>query len=78
VQKAITIWAPKWKKRGWRRGKKRVLNVDLWQRLDAAAAPHRIEWIWVRGHSGNPGNECADALAAAPVPPMPDWALVSD
>jgi ribonuclease HI len=58
-----------WKKRGWRTAdKKPVKNVDLWQRLDAAAAPHQIEWIWVRGHAGHPENERADAIARAAVP----------
>jgi ribonuclease HI len=42
-----------------------VKNIDLWQRLDAAAAPHDVAWIWVRGHSGHPENERADALARA-------------
>jgi ribonuclease HI len=45
-----------------------VKNVDLWQRLDAATQPHRIEWIWVKGHAGHPENERADALARAAVP----------
>ena len=68
----ITQWLPGWKARNWRTAdKKPVKNVDLWQRLEAAAAPHRIEWIWVRGHAGHPENERADALARAAVPRAP-------
>jgi len=64
VQKGITEWLRSWKARGWRTASKEpVKNVDLWQRLDEAAAPHEIEWVWVRGHSGHNGNERADALA---------------
>jgi ribonuclease HI len=69
VRDGITQWLPGWKARQWRTAdKKPVKNVDLWQRLDAAAAPHRVEWIWVRGHAGHPENERADALARAAVP----------
>jgi ribonuclease HI len=65
----ITQWVAGWKARNWRTAdKKPVKNVDLWQRLDAAALPHRIEWIWVKGHAGHPENERADALARAAVP----------
>ena len=65
----ITLWLAAWKARGWRTAdKKPVKNVDLWQRLDAAAAPHEVEWRWVRGHSGHPENERADALARAAIP----------
>lgn len=68
----ITVWSPKWKANGWRTyDRKPVKNVDLWRRLDAAAAPHKIDWRWVRGHAGNAGNERADALAASAVPSMP-------
>ena len=64
VQKGISEWIASWKRRGWRTAdNKPVKNVDLWQRLEAACAPHRITWHWVRGHSGDPGNERADALA---------------
>ena len=64
VQKGITTWLSDWKKRGWRTAdKKPVKNVDLWQQLDALAAQHDIDWIWVKGHAGNPGNERADELA---------------
>ncbi len=64
VQKGITEWLRGWKARGWRTAAREpVKNVDLWKRLDELAAPHRIEWIWVRGHAGHSGNERADALA---------------
>lgn len=61
------LWLPKWKRKGWTlgRGGKPVKNLDLWQRLDAAAARHSICWRWVKGHAGNPGNERADRLALA-------------
>jgi len=53
-----------WKKNGWKTAdKKPVKNVDLWQRLESAVAPHQIQWEWVRGHSGHPENERADQLA---------------
>ena len=64
VQKGITEWISGWKARGWRTSdKKPVKNEDLWRLLDTAAARHRVEWRWVKGHAGDPGNERADALA---------------
>ena len=64
VLKGITEWMPVWKKRGWKTANKQpVKNVDLWQRLDAAINQHTIEWQWVKGHSGDKGNDRADALA---------------
>ena len=64
VLKGITEWMPVWKKRGWKTATKHpVKNVDLWQRLDAAITQHTIEWQWVKGHSGDKGNDRADALA---------------
>ena len=66
VLKGITEWLPGWKARGWRTASKEpVKNADLWQELDALvqAGGHRIDWRWVRGHAGDPGNERADALA---------------
>jgi len=64
VQKGITEWLAGWKKRGWRTAdKKPVKNDDLWRALEAAAARHRVDWHWVRGHAGHPENERADALA---------------
>lgn len=66
VRKGITEWIAGWKAKGWRTAARQpVKNVELWQRLDAlvASGGHRIDWRWVRGHSGDPGNERADALA---------------
>ncbi len=64
VQKGISEWIHGWKARGWKTAAKApVKNVDLWQALDAAQARHRIDWRWVKGHSGHAGNERADALA---------------
>jgi ribonuclease HI len=64
VKQGINEWLPGWKARGWRTAdKKPVKNQDLWERLDAAAARHRIDWRWVKGHAGNVGNEAADKLA---------------
>jgi ribonuclease HI len=68
VRDGITRWLPSWKARNWRTAdKKPVKNVDLWQRLDSAATPHEVEWHWVRGHSGHPENERADAIARAAI-----------
>lgn len=64
----ITEWLPAWKARGWRTAdRKPVKNQDLWERLDAARAPHAVEWRWLKGHAGDPLNERADALARAEV-----------
>jgi ribonuclease HI len=64
VRQGITSWIHNWKQRGWKTAdKKPVKNIDLWQRLDALASAHRIDWRWVKGHAGDPGNERADALA---------------
>jgi ribonuclease HI len=64
VRQGITEWMNKWKRNGWKTaGRQPVKNQDLWQRLDAAASPHRVEWHWIRGHTGHPENEQADALA---------------
>jgi ribonuclease HI len=64
VMDGIREWLPNWKQRDWKTAaRKPVKNKDLWQALDAATARHDIEWIWVKGHDGNPGNEAADALA---------------
>ncbi len=69
VRDGIMSWLPQWKKRGWKTAdKKPVKNVDLWQRLDQAAAAHKVEWIWVRGHAGHPENERADKLAREAIP----------
>ena len=64
VLKGITDWMPNWKKRGWKTAAKTpVKNEDLWRRLDTAIMKHKIEWKWVKGHSGDTGNDRADALA---------------
>ena len=64
VQQGISQWLAGWKARGWKTAdKKPVKNQDLWQRLDAAAARHTVDWLWVKGHAGHPENERADALA---------------
>ena len=64
VRRGILEWVSAWKARGWRTAdKKPVKNQDLWERLDELAAGHCIEWHWVPGHAGVPGNERADRLA---------------
>ncbi len=64
VMQGITEWLPGWKRRGWQTAQKKpVKNVDLWQRLDELVQSHEVEWRWVRGHSGEEGNELADTLA---------------
>jgi ribonuclease HI len=64
VMKGITEWLPNWKRRGWKTAaKKPVANADLWQQLDTQNQRHEVNWRWVKGHSGHPGNERADALA---------------
>jgi ribonuclease HI len=65
VRDGITRWLPRWKSNGWQTGGKQpVKNVDLWQRLDAAAGRHQVQWLWIKGHAGHPDNERADRLAA--------------
>lgn len=64
VRRGISEWLEGWKRAGWRTAaRKPVKNEDLWRRLDAIAATHRVEWHWVKGHAGHPENERADALA---------------
>jgi ribonuclease HI len=64
VQKGISEWIHGWKARGWKTAAREpVKNEDLWKALDAAQAMHTVEWRWVRGHNGHPGNERADMLA---------------
>ncbi|MEV6980674.1 ribonuclease HI [Sphaerisporangium sp. NPDC051017] len=64
VRNGITQWLRGWKRNGWQTaGRQPVKNMDLWQRLDVAAARHTVEWLWVKGHAGHPENERADALA---------------
>jgi ribonuclease HI len=64
VRQGITEWIHGWRKRGWMTAdKKPVKNQDLWQQLDALNGGHKVDWRWVKGHAGDPGNERADALA---------------
>lgn len=64
VRRGITEWVKNWKARGWKTAdRKPVKNQDLWERLDALAAGHKIDWRWVKGHAGVPGNERVDRLA---------------
>ena len=64
VLKGISEWIHGWKRNGWKTAdRKPVKNADLWQQLDAVTRQHRLEWVWVRGHTGHPENERADALA---------------
>jgi ribonuclease HI len=66
VRDGITKWIHGWRRNGWRTAdRKPVKNAELWQELCAAAEPHRVEWHWVRGHSGHPENDRVDALACA-------------
>ncbi len=69
VMQGIETWIHGWKKNGWRTSnKKPVKNMDLWQVLDALAAKQQVEWRWIKGHSGDPGNERADALSNDGIP----------
>ena len=64
VKDGLTKWIHGWKKNGWKTAaKKPVKNKDLWQALESACARHEIDWVWVKGHAGDEGNEKADALA---------------
>lgn len=64
LKDGLTKWIHGWKRNGWKTAaRKPVKNKDLWQALDAACARHDVEWVWVKGHAGDPGNERADALA---------------
>lgn len=64
LKNGITQWLAGWKRNGWKTAdKKPVKNIELWQALDALVSQHQVEWRWVKGHSGHPGNEMADQLA---------------
>ncbi|TXH67675.1 MAG: ribonuclease HI [Thiothrix sp.] len=64
VLQGMTEWLAGWKRKGWKSASgQAVKNQDLWQRLDQAAQPHKIQWNWVRGHTGHPDNERVDSLA---------------
>lgn len=68
VMNGVTRWMDGWKRRGWKTAARQpVKNSDLWRRLDRAASRHDVKWVWTRGHSGNPGNERADALARSAI-----------
>lgn len=79
VGKGLTEWMPKWKANGWRRGSGRdaqpVKNVELWQQLETLSLSHDVQWHWVKGHAGDPGNERADALANKGVQAVLDGTL---
>ncbi|MEE8516699.1 MAG: ribonuclease HI [Alphaproteobacteria bacterium] len=69
VRHGIDEWIHKWKTNGWKTAaRKPVKNVDLWQRLETAAARHQVEWFWIKGHAGHPENERADDLARGAIP----------
>ena len=69
VRQGITEWIHGWQQRGWKTAdRKPVKNAELWQRLDALRKLHHVQWRWVKGHAGDPGNERADALANRGVP----------
>jgi len=63
VRNGMTRWLAGWKAKGWRRGKKPLMNAELWRSLDAESQRHRVRWHWVRGHTGQPENERCDELA---------------
>jgi ribonuclease HI len=71
VKNGITEWISGWKRKNWRTaGGSPVKNVELWQRLEAAAARHQVTWRWIKGHAGHAENERADALARAGMAPF--------
>lgn len=68
VRDGVTKWLHNWKRNGWKTAaKKPVKNDDLWKRLDAAQAPHQVDWRWIKGHAGHAENERCDALARAAI-----------
>lgn len=71
LKRGVTEWMPNWRKRQWRRKGGVLANVDLWQALDQALTPHRVQWNWVRGHAGNRNNERVDRLARQAIPRSP-------
>jgi ribonuclease HI len=76
VRQGVLDWLPQWKARGWKTAdKKPVKNQDLWQALDDLVHRHELEWHWVKGHSGNAGNERVDALANRAIDAMHESAI---
>jgi ribonuclease HI len=72
VRMGITEWLANWKRKGWKNAaRKPVKNQDLWQVLDSEAGRHEVHWHWVKGHSGHPENERADALANRGIDELP-------
>ncbi len=79
LRDGITKWIHGWKRNGWKTAdKKPVKNEDLWKRLEIAMAPHRVEWLWVKGHAGHPENERVDALARDEVKRLRELAKLSE
>lgn len=75
VRNGMTQWIDGWKRRGWKTAaRKPVKNADLWQELDRLAGQHVVDWHWVKGHSGDPGNERADLLANQGIDELPGLA----
>ena len=71
VKNGVTVWIHGWKRNGWKTAdRKPVKNAELWQRLEAAAARHKVTWAWIKGHAGHPENERADELARAGMAPF--------
>ena len=69
VKRGVTEWMARWRRNGWRTAERKpVKNRELWERLDRALAAHKVDWHWVRGHSGHPENERADQLANRGIP----------
>jgi ribonuclease HI len=76
LRQGIMSWIRRWKRNGWRTAEKTpVKNAELWQRLDAAIAPHRVQWHWVQGHAGHGMNERADQLAREAIAAIRSGAL---
>ena len=68
VRRGVTEWMPRWKANGWKNSAKQpVANRELWEELDTLSRRHRIDWRWVRGHSGHPENDLVDAAARAAI-----------
>jgi ribonuclease HI len=79
VLDGFTRWLPDWKKNGWqRKGRKEIKNLGLWRELDRLGERHRLEWSWVKGHSGDPQNERADQLANEAIDAFLEGRLLPD